>query len=230
MQTHHILIIDDDEELCELLTAFLTKEHFTVTSVHDGRVGLENALANQYDIILLDVMLPSMNGLEVLRELQAHSQTPVLMLTARGDEVDRVVGLEIGADDYLAKPCSPRELVARLRAILRRVERSHSKAEDVPEQIRIGEFVMDFNLRTVTVAGEAIRLTVTEFDVLACLCREKNKVLSKEVLYEKALGRSIELYDRSLDMHISHLRTKLGQYRQSLEIKTARGVGYLIEA
>src|SRR4051812_30558773 len=120
MQNYHLLMIDDDKELCDLLNPLLNKENFRVTSVHDGHAGLKEALAHPYDIVVLDVMLPSMNGFEVLRELQARTETPVLMLTARGDEVDKVVGLEIGADDYLAKPCSPRELIARIRAILRR--------------------------------------------------------------------------------------------------------------
>lgn len=229
MQKHTILIIDDDQELCDLLTAFLSKEHFIVTSVHDGKAGLEAALNGQYDIIILDGMLPSMSGLDVLRRLQESSQTPVLMLTARGEEVDRVIGLEVGADDYLAKPCSPRELLARLRAILRRVEKSQSRRSEQDEKIIVGELTIDFNLRTVSIAGHSMKLTVTEFDILACLCAQVNKVLSKDVLYQKALGRPIELYDRSLDMHISHLRHKLAAYPASPKISTVRGVGYVIK-
>jgi two-component system response regulator CpxR len=230
MQNYHLLMIDDDKELCDLLSPLLIKEHFKVTSFQDGHAGLQEALAHPYDIIVLDVMLPSMNGFEVLRELQARTETPVLMLTARGDEVDKVVGLEIGADDYLAKPCSPRELIARLRAILRRVEKSRAKVAEGSAQLKVSDLVLDFNLRTVTVAGNLLRLTVTEFDILACLCRDTNKVISKEVLYEKALGRPIELYDRSLDMHVSHLRAKLSHYPHAPEIKTVRGIGYLIES
>ena len=230
MQKNTILIIDDDQELCDLLTIFLTKEHFVVTSVHDGKAGLEEALKGQYDIIILDGMLPSMSGLDVLRKLQTTSQTPVLMLTARGEEIDRVIGLEIGADDYLAKPCSPRELLARLRAILRRVEKSQSGTDEPTEKLTVGELVIDFNLRSVSISGELIQLTVTEFDILACLCAQLNKVLSKDVLYQKALGRSIALYDRSLDMHISHLRHKLAAYPGSPNISTVRGVGYVVKS
>jgi DNA-binding response OmpR family regulator len=220
-----LLLIDDDIELCDLLMNFLSKEEFTVTAIHDGLEGVTAALEGGYDIIILDVMLPSMNGFEVLRKIQATINTPVLMLTAKGEEVDRIIGLEIGADDYLAKPYSPRELVARLRAILRR---SQKYQEPNDKHYQYANIVLNTDTHELYVSEELVPLTQTEYLVLETLLNAAGKVVTKEELSEQALGRKLELYDRSLDMHISHLRSKIGSMEDgNPRIKTVRGVGYL---
>ncbi|MFN3234165.1 MAG: response regulator [Gammaproteobacteria bacterium] len=222
-----LLLIDDDVELCELLNEYLTQEDFEVTLVHDGKEGLESARKKEHDIIVLDVMLPSMNGFEVLKHIQKETKTPVLMLTAKGDEVDRVVGLEIGADDYLPKPCSPRELVARLRAILRRMQIPDQK--DLKE-LAIGAVKINLNTREVSVNSTSIELTNSEYCILLLLMRNAGKVLDKEKISEDALGKELTPFDRSLDMHVSNLRSKIGDLNSGeYYIKTIRGVGYLFE-
>lgn len=222
-----ILIIDDDEELCELVSEYLGVEGFEVESVNDGETGLKQALTGEYDMVILDVMLPKMNGFDVLRNLRAESALPVIMLTARGDDMERIVGLEIGADDYLPKPFNPRELAARLRAILRRAV-SETDDGDPDDRIEVGEVELVGSARTATCDGEDLNLTSVEFELLRELLREAGKVVKKEDLSEKVLERKLSPYDRSLDMHISNLRKKLGTRPDGSErIKTIRSVGYI---
>ncbi len=221
-----ILIIDDDEELCELVSEYLSVEGFESSAVHDGESGLKEAQKGPYDLAILDVMLPKMSGFEVLRNLRERSDLPVLMLTARGDDMERIIGLEIGADDYLPKPFNPRELVARLRAILRR---ANPETDGEPaESITAEDVTLSPTLRSVEVGGEAVSLTSVEFELLAALMRNAGKVSRKEDLSETVLERSLSPYDRSLDMHISNLRKKLGPREDGTErIKTIRSVGYI---
>ena len=222
------MIIDDDEELCELVGEYLTVEGFETTAVHEGAAGLEMALSDEYDMAILDVMLPKMNGFEVLRNLRASSKLPVLMLTARGDDMERIVGLEIGADDYLPKPFNPRELVARLRAILRRAGPASESDLAATEKLEVDDLDLSRSSRAARIDGNELALTSVEFDVLATLATDAGKVVRKEDLSEQVLGRKLSPYDRSLDMHISNLRKKLGPHADGSErIKTIRSVGYI---
>ena len=224
---NRILVIDDDIELCELLTDYLTSEGFEVETVNHGEQGAVQALAEEYALVVLDVMLPGMNGFDVLRKIRATSQLPVIMLTARGDDVDRIVGLELGADDYLPKPFNPRELVARVRAIQRRTEVLEGDSEQATE-VSVGDVVLTTVTRSVKKAGQQIELTSVEFTLLEVLLRQAGEVISREDLVEKALGRRLSAYDRSIDVHVSALRKKLGHHYGNVErIKTIRGVGYL---
>jgi two-component system response regulator CpxR len=213
-----LLIIDDDAELCALLTEFLAREGFSVVSEHDGARGLELALNGAYALVVLDLMLPSLDGFAVMKQLRAQSRVPVLMLTARGEDVDRIVGLELGADDYLAKPFNPRELVARIRAILRRAQ-SPSKG-----RVEINGVSIDPGSRSVTCDGQEIEMTTLEFDILEVLMRAAGRVVSRDALMESMYNRKATPFDRSIDMHVSHLRRKLESDRTL--IKTVRGVGY----
>ncbi len=220
----NILLVDDDQELCALLKRYLERELFRVNAVHNAEEGLIEALSGKYEAVILDVMLPGGNGLEVLASIRQRSDIPVLMLTAKGDEMDRISGLEIGADDYLPKPCNPRELTARLRSITRR-----GRSKDVADaQIQIDDLLIDFDQHQVLKDGEPLDLTITEFNILGVLVREVGKVIEKNQLAEKSLQRSLTLFDRSLDMHLSNLRKKLGNNRQGeARIKTMRGIGYM---
>lgn len=225
---NQILLIDDDEELCELVSEYLTVEGFGTEAVHDGASGLETAKKERHDLVVLDVMLPKMNGFDVLRNLRTVSRIPVLMLTARGDDMERIVGLEIGADDYLPKPFNPRELVARIRAILRRVEEREEQHDFPPEKMQIEDIEISTSARTAKKNGEDLGLTAVEFDLLAALMREAGKIVKKEDLSETVLERKLSPFDRSLDMHISNLRKKLGERSDGDErIKTIRSVGYI---
>jgi DNA-binding response OmpR family regulator len=229
----NILLVEDDQELNELLTEFLQLEGFNVTSTFDGVAGLEAALTGEHDAIVLDIMLPKMNGLEVLKQLRNSQKTPVLMLTARGDEVDRIVGFEMGADDYLPKPCNPREIIARIKAILRRVEMDLADAQPVSKNgvIKLEDIEVNPSTRVATLNDEPLELTSTEFNLLESLLSHAGQVISKEDLTETALGRKLTLYDRSVDMHLSNLRKKLGAFADGeARIKTVRGVGYLYVA
>jgi two-component system response regulator CpxR len=226
----NILIIDDDLDLCDLLHEYLTPEGFVTESVHNGLTGVEQALSGQFALVVLDVMLPGTNGFEVLRRIRAASRVPVLMLTARGDDVDRIVGLEIGADDYLPKPFNPRELVARIRAVLRRAAfEPQSQAE--AGRLVVGDIELVPGTRTVLRSGQKVDLTSVEFSILESLLRQAGQVVSREDLVRNALGRSLSAYDRSIDVHVSSLRRKLGQGPgESERIKTVRSVGYLYSA
>lgn len=216
-----ILLIDDDVELCSLLGEFLTLEGFQVECEHGGRRGLERALSGGHDLVILDVMLPGMDGFAILRELRKTSRAPVLMLTARGEDVDRIVGLEMGADDYLPKPFNPRELAARLRAILRRYE---PRPADGGGRIEVNGVALDPGSRQVWENGRKVDLTTFEFDILELLMRAAGRVLSRDALMESLYNRKATPFDRSVDMHISHIRRKLERDRPV--IKTVRGVGY----
>ena len=218
-----ILIIDDDEDLCELVSEYLEVEGFEVETVHDGESGLKKAKENKHDLAILDVMLPKMNGFDVLRELRQTSKLPILMLTARGDDMERIVGLEIGADDYLPKPFNPRELVARIRAILRRLETFEEGKKADNEKLQVDDVDLQTAARSATRNGEDLNLTSVEFDLLAAFLREAGQVIKKEDLSRAVLDRDLSPYDRSLDMHVSNLRKKLDNDR----IKTIRSVGYI---
>jgi two-component system response regulator CpxR len=221
-----ILIIDDDEELCELVSEYLAVEGFEVEAANDGEAGLERALSGEHDIAILDVMMPKMSGFDVLRNLREHSKMPVIMLTARGDDMERIVGLEIGADDYLPKPFNPRELAARLRAILRRT--ANSQEPNGNEVLDIDGVFLSPSSRSAVRDGEELNLTSVEFGLLHELLKEAGKVVKKDDLSEAVLERKLTPYDRSLDMHISNLRKKLGVRSDGTErIKTIRSVGYI---
>ena len=221
-----VLVIDDDAELCQLVAEYLAGDGYAVDAVHNGIDGLARALSGGYSIAVLDVMLPDMEGFEVLRRLRAQSQCPVLMLTARGDETDRIVGLEMGADDYLAKPFNPRELSARIDAILRRA-RTHSKSERTAAAIAVDDISLDRGARIVRRGGHVVSLTTMEFDLLECFLRSAGAVVSRETLVRTILGREFSAFDRGIDTHVSNLRKKLGPTPQGWErIKSVRGVGY----
>lgn len=221
-----VLLIDDDTELTKLLEEYLKEEQFHLDFAHDGVIGLEKALNNQYAVVVLDVMLPAMNGLDVLKKIRQKTTVPVLMLTARGSELDRILGLELGADDYLPKPFNPRELVARLRAILRRTASGGVAASGQP--IHLADVELHPESRSVTCAGKPVTLTGAEFDLLYTFLRNAGKIISREDLTQAALGRPMSPMDRSIDVHVSNLRRKLGSYDGNHErIKAIRGSGYV---
>jgi two-component system response regulator CpxR len=223
-----VLLVDDDRELCQMLTEYLEGEHFNVKSVHDGSDALKELQSAEFEILILDVMLPSVGGFDVLRKLGAAYVTPILMLTARGDDVDRIVGLELGADDYLSKPFNPRELVARLRAILRRASIRSARA-GTADELTVGPVVLNTGMHQVRVAGLPVALTGAEFRVLELLMRSAGQVISREAMTEQALGRKLVPYDRSIDTHISNLRRKLDlETGRQPEIKNVRGSGYTL--
>lgn len=216
-----ILLIDDDRALCELLVEYLESEGFSVESVHDGVSGAARAQSGEWDAIILDVMMPGMSGFDVLRRIKPAVTAPVIMLTARGEDTDTVVGLELGADEYVAKPCSPRVLVARLRALLRR------SGSEPSEVIKVGDLELDAGSRSVTVAGEAVELTGAEFNLLQLLVTNAGKVVSKEVLASEGLGRPLQAYDRRIETHMAQIRRKLGTLPDGNQrIHTVRGTGY----
>src|SRR6476620_828636 len=222
-----ILIVDDDFELCSLVSEYLAPEGFRVESVHDGETGLQRALTGNYLMVVLDVMLPSMSGFDVLRRVRATSRVPVLLLTARGEDVDRIVGLEIGADDYLPKPFNPRELVARIRAVLRRTHGEGSGSPSAPDVVTVGDVELDPATRTVRLEGKAVDLTSVEFNLLEVLLREAGRVVPRERLVNAVLSRKFSPFDRSIDMHVSKVRKNLGDTENDEHIKTVRGVGYI---
>src|SRR5947207_4285318 len=225
-----VLVVDDDIELCSLVQEYLTSEGFKSEAVHDGEQGLQRGLSGDYALVVLDVMLPGINGFEVLRRLRSVSKIPVLLLTARGEDVDRIVGLEFGADDYLPKPFNPRELVARIRAVLRRTQPVGATSA-TRETLSVGDIEMDSNTRNVRRAGEVVDLTGVEYDLLEILLRSAGQIVKREELVKEVLGRELSPFDRSIDMHVSNLRKKLGHQSNGLErIKTIRGVGYIYGA
>ena len=221
-----VLIIDDDVELCELVGEYLEGEGFEVESVHDGVNGVERCLESEPELVILDVMLPGLGGFEVLKRIRERSRVPVIMLTARGEEVDRIVGLEMGADDYIPKPFNPRELAARIRAILRRTSAAPGPGES--DVLETGDLEMDLGARGVRCAGAEVELTGAEFAILETLARSAGRVVSRDELSRQALGRRASAFDRSLDVHLSNLRRKLGPIPGGGDrIKTVRAVGYL---
>lgn len=222
-----LLLIDDDVELCDLLREYLATEQFETEAVHDGEAGLAGALSGRFDLVVLDVMLPRMGGLDVLRRIRETSVVPVLMLTARGDDVDRILGLEIGADDYLPKPFNTRELAARIRAILRRPHAGSS----ADRTLQVGDLELSLGRRMVRLAGETVELTSVEFDVLAMLVEHAGEVVDRTHMYETILERRFTPFDRSIDVHVSKLRKKLGPAPDGRErITSVRGVGYTYTA
>ena len=230
MKSAHLLLVEDDAEISELLVTLLSKEGFDITCSFDGDDGLQKASVNDFDLLILDIMLPNRDGLEVLRELRKIKNTPVLMLTAKGDDIDRIVGFEMGADDYLPKPFNPRELVARIKAILRRVGLDQSIPATTQEQtLKNGGIEVKPQSHQAFLAGNELELTNAEFNILVELLNHPSEVINKSDLTQRALGRKLTLYDRAIDMHVSNLRKKLGDTAKNQPyIKTIRGVGYLI--
>lgn len=227
-KSSRILIVDDDADLGKLLTEYLEAEGFETDVVHSGVQGTDEALSGTYDAVILDIMLPDRGGVEVLRMIRQASRIPVIMLTAKGDQVDRVLGLEMGADDYIPKPCYPRELVARLRAVLRRID--ESTAQRGGDELQFGGLRMLAHQRKVDWNGTPVELTVSEFNCLEMLLRNDDRVVTKDEISEKVLGRAREPYDRSVDVHMSHLRRKLAQVAgNAVAIETVRGVGYRMQ-
>lgn len=220
-----LLIADDDVDLCALLQSYLGAEGFDVHTVNDGQTALERATAEAFDLVILDVMMPGKDGFEVLKHLRKRQLTPVLMLTARGEDSDSITGLELGADDYLAKPCNPQVLVARIRAVLRRAE---MPTETAPSPLlAVGDISLNRHKRQLQKNGIAVELTSTEFSVIEVLLRQAGDIVGKDLLSREALGRELGRYDRALDMHISNLRHKLGPLPDGSErIVTVRGSGY----
>jgi len=224
-----LLLIDDDKELTQLINEYLTAEGFEVDMVHDGQQALDIPDPEKYAAIVLDVMLPVKSGFEVLKQLRKKCQTPVLMLTARGDTIDRVIGLEIGADDYLPKPCDPRELVARIRAVLRRAVPTAQQPQPAPEKLTAEKLSLHLGSRSATWSDIDVPLTGTEFSVLELLVRSAGQVISKDDMTEQALNRKLTPYDRSIDVHVSNIRKKLTQAGASKElIINVRGAGYML--
>jgi two-component system response regulator CpxR len=218
-----VLIVDDDIELCRLLGERLSSEGFALEAVHDGPRGLERVLSAEHALVILDLMLPGMGGLDVLRRVRKQSPVPVLILTARGEDVDRILGLEIGADDYLPKPFNPRELIARIRAILRRTSRTAASDNSVS----VGDLQLDPAAREVRMDGAPIELTSVEFSLLETLLRDAGHVVTREQLTETVLGRKLGPFDRVIDVHISNLRKKLNRAHGEERIKAVRGSGYV---
>jgi two-component system response regulator CpxR len=224
-----VLVIDDDAELCKLVTRYLAQEGFQIDSVNDGASGAERALSGNYALIVLDVMMPGVNGFDVLRRIRAESSIPVLMLTAKGDALDRVLGLEMGADDYLPKPFNPQELVARIRAILRRAKpEKNVSGHAAATPIIVGDVEMDCGARLVRRGREVLNLTTVEFDLLEVLLHAAGQVVGREKLTRQVLGRDFSPFDRSIDTHVCNLRKKIGLLADGTErIKGVRGIGYL---
>ena len=227
--TEQLLVIDDDVELCKLVTRYLTQEGFQIASVNGGASGAELALSGNYALVVLDVMMPGVNGFDVLRRIRAESRIPVLMLTAKGDALDRVLGLEMGADDYLPKPFNPQELAARIRAILRRAKPAATDSgQPVATPIVVGDVEMDYGARVVRRGHEILNLTTVEFDLLEALLQAAGQVVGREKLTRDVLGREFSPFDRSIDTHVCNLRKKIGLLEDGTErIKGIRGIGYL---
>ena len=226
-----ILMVDDDTKLCRLVKDYLAPFGFAVEAAHTGISGLEKTKAENFDAMILDVMMPEMDGFEVLKEIRKFSNIPVLMLTALGDEADRIVGLEIGADDYLPKTFSTRELLARLRAVTRRSQMSANAAQEQndSDEITVGDIYINSATHEAEKGGEKLNLTALEFDLLKCLARSAGRVLDRDKILDEIAGRSYDVFDRSIDVHISSLRKKLGDdFKNPRYIKTIRSVGYML--
>jgi len=225
-----ILLVDDDIELCELLSRFFHSEGIEADYVHDGNAGVARACSGDFDLAVLDIMMPGKNGMDALREIRQQSNLPVIMLTARGEEMDRIIGLELGADDYMPKPCNPRELAARIRAVLRRTE-SILNTDQAPKVIHVGMIEWHPQSRTIFDQGNRVELTSTEYSILAVLIEHAGEVVSKQSLSQEALGKRLGPFDRSLDVHIGHIRKKISRLPDDTpRIKTIRSVGWLFVA
>ncbi len=221
-----ILVVDDDVELCELVAEYLEPDGYQVEAVNDGNAGVKRALSGEHALVVLDYMLPGLNGFEVLRQVRAASRVPIVMLTARGDDMNRIVGLQIGADDYLPKPFNPLELVARINAVLRRAQPQTDKAK--VEVLLNGDIEMDNRTRTVRRDSQAIELTVVEYSLLEKFLQSPGRVITREELVKEVLHRELSPFDRSIDTHVSNLRKKIGHEVNGAErIKTIRGIGYI---
>jgi two-component system response regulator CpxR len=226
MSAKKLLLIDDDLQLTQLLTEYLTPQGYELDVAHDGEAGLSLATSNKYyDLILLDVMLPKLDGFDVLKKLRTSHLTPVLMLTARGDDYDKILGLEMGADDYLAKPFNHRELSARIKALVRRMAMLPSGS--VQQNLKLGNVALSPSAQQVLCADNLVELTGTEYSILHLLMINQGCLVSKEDISEKVLGRKLAAFDRSIDMHVSNLRKKLAVFSPEEKIKTHRGAGYL---
>ena len=220
-------MIDDDTGLCELLSEYLTAQGFQIECAHDGEQGLKQALEQEYALILLDVMLPKLDGFEVLKQLRQTKLTPVIMLTAKGEDFDRIFGLELGADDYIPKPFNHRELLARVKAITRRIEHITSLANTSSNKLTVNNIVINLAAREAYVDEHPLSLTGTEYEVLALLVKHAGEVVSKEQISEEVLGRRLASFDRSIDMHVSNIRKKIAEHNSAERIKTMRGTGYV---
>ncbi|MGR0278774.1 response regulator transcription factor [Marinomonas dokdonensis] len=224
-----LLLADDDARLSDLIKDYFVGEGYEVSHAWNGREALALMAQDTPDIVILDVMMPELDGFETLKQIRNKSSLPVIMLTAKGDDIDRILGLEMGADDYLSKPFNPRELLARIKAILRRA--SQEKEGDSTADLELSGVLLRRKNRTVFLEGEPVELTSSEYTLLECMMMVPGQVLTKQELSEKALGRKLTMYDRSLDMHISNLRKKIGNLDNSEpRIKTVRGVGYIFVA
>lgn len=221
----HILLADDDRELSDLLSEYLQSQGLETTAVFDGATAVKAATNGKYDLMVLDIMMPKMNGLAVLKQLGGTPALPVIMLTAKGDDIDRIIGLELGADDYVSKPCNPRELLARIHAVLKRSQPRPAATTDLPASL----FQLDSTKRSCHVSGEAVTLTGTEFDLLYLLLQHKGEIIDKATLSEQVLQRELQPFDRSIDVHISRLRKKLAVYHDE-PIRAVRGKGYQLTA
>ena len=226
-----VLLVDDDALLTELLTEYLSAEGLDVHSVPDGEAGVQEILSGQYDVVVLDSMMPKMNGLDVLKNVRSQSTVPVIMLTAKGDDIDRIIGLEMGADDYVPKPCTPRELLARINAILRRAQQS-GEQNNSPNSIAVSNVTLYPAKRQATIGEAPLELTSTEFNLLEVLIQRAGQVVSKDILSEQGLGRPHQRYDRSIDVHLSSIRRKLPPMmdgRPRIQAVLRKGYQLLIE-
>ncbi|MFY8273566.1 response regulator [Pseudoalteromonas sp. SSDWG2] len=221
-----ILLVDDDIELANMLSDYIQSQDFEVHCAHDGEQGLEQALNGQFDLVLLDVMLPKIDGFEVLKQLRTHSVVPVIMLTAKGDDFDRIFGLELGADDYIPKPFNHRELIARIKAITRRIE--HINNSQPRAELDFSGLCIQMHSRCATANGQPLHLTGTEFAILHLLMSEPGAIISKEQISEQVLGRRLAPFDRSIDMHVSNLRKKVSEHIEQERVRTVRGAGYVL--
>ncbi|GAV31082.1 MAG: response regulator transcription factor [Anaerosomatales bacterium] len=224
-----VLVVDDNEKIVEVLAAYLEAAGYEVVTAHDGEAAIEAVRARRPDIALLDIMLPGVDGIELTRRFQRDYDLPVILVTAKTEEIDRLIGLEVGADDYVSKPFSPREVVARVKAVLRRVDRS--SATSAGETIVVGDLVVDTARREVTVAGEKVELTRTEFEILATMAAHPGRVYSRLQLLEAVSGDAFEGYERTIDAHVKNIRKKIGDDpKEPRYIRTVFGVGYKVEA
>jgi two-component system OmpR family response regulator len=224
-QKYKVLLVDDDKTLCDLLSEFLQEDGFLVETLHNGDDAIVRLLdADEFDMVVLDIMMPGLSGLDVLRSVRAKRQVPILMLTGRGDDIDKIVGLEMGADDYLPKPCNPRELGARIRAIIRRTQQGNNESSIVHAQLH--GIVLDSGSRTALVSNTPLPLTGAEFNALSLLMERVGQTISKQDMTQEVLNRPLEAYDRAMDVHVSRIRQKLAAVNIHGVIKSVRGVGY----